>query len=300
VQAAGNYWNGDPDGITPPSNEYVNHKTFNGLMVGNHDDTAGAMSGDSVFRNPASTHGDRELPEIAANGIAVTAVGLTMSGTSMAAPAAAGCVALLQDADATLQRWPEGCRAIALAGATRTPGADSWWTDVQQREDVSQGAGAIDALESLTITQSRRWRDAKATRCGWDVGTLRTSDIGAGRETTFSYNVIAPVLMYRPLVTVALAWDSAVSTDMGGAPLTSTLNIDLDLRVYDGSANLVAQSSSYDNSYEVAEFRCRPGSQFTIKIRRFSGTDDVWYGVAWRVTTRPIFVPVTALRPPIG
>jgi hypothetical protein len=45
------------------------------------------MSGSSVFRNPSSLHGDRELPELCANGTGVTGVGLTMSGTSFAAPA---------------------------------------------------------------------------------------------------------------------------------------------------------------------------------------------------------------------
>jgi len=60
--------------------------------------------------------------------------------------------------------------------------------------------------------------------------------------------------------------------------------------VYDDSGNLIGQSSSYDNSYEIVEFGCHPGSQFTIKIRRWSGTDDVWYGIAWTVRSRPIFV----------
>ena len=66
-----------PDDLQAAGNgaatEFVNHKGFNSLTVGNHDDAAGAWP-DSVFRNPASTHGDRELPEIAANGDGVTAV----------------------------------------------------------------------------------------------------------------------------------------------------------------------------------------------------------------------------------
>ena len=59
--------------------EFVNHKGYNRLTVANHNDAASGMAGDTVFRNPSTGHGDRELPEIAANGIAVTAVGLTLA-----------------------------------------------------------------------------------------------------------------------------------------------------------------------------------------------------------------------------
>lgn len=40
VHAAGNFWNGDPDKIFPPSSEYVNHKGYNTISVGNHNDDA--------------------------------------------------------------------------------------------------------------------------------------------------------------------------------------------------------------------------------------------------------------------
>ena len=295
VQAAGNYWATDPDGIMPPESEFVNHKTYNGLVVANHDDAAGAMSGDSVFRNPTTPRADRELPEIAANGTAVTTVGLTMSGTSMAAPAAAGCVALLQEADPVLKRWPEGCRAIVMAGSRRTPGSQAWYSDVQADVDRAQGAGAMDAFESLAITRSRRAPGSPATRCGWDVGTLRDTDVGTGGEVTFTYNVIAPTLMYRPLLKVALAWDSIVTTQPGlpggdPVPTTSALTHDLDLWVFNASGTRVAQSSTYDNSYEIVEFPCTPGATFSIRFRRFAGTGNVWFGVAWSVVSRPIYV----------
>ncbi|MBA3599562.1 MAG: S8 family serine peptidase, partial [Methylibium sp.] len=121
--------------------EYVNHKGFNRLTVGNHNDTASGMAGDSVFRNPASSHGDRELPEIAANGTGVTAVGVTDGGTSMATPAVAGAAALIQQANATLQSWPEGCRAILMAAAWRNPAAGTWRADVIAGVDAADGAG---------------------------------------------------------------------------------------------------------------------------------------------------------------
>ena len=108
VQAAGNFWATDPDGISPPESEFVNHKGYNSLAVGNHNDTAGAMAGGSVFRNPTTAHGDRELPEVAANGTAVSANTITDSGTSFAAPAAAGVTALLQDVTGCSARGPRG------------------------------------------------------------------------------------------------------------------------------------------------------------------------------------------------
>jgi hypothetical protein len=287
-QAAGNFFVGDDDNINPPSSEFVNHKGYNGLVVGNHDDTAGAMSGSSVFRNPASSHGDRELPEIAANGTDVTTVGLTMSGTSMASPAAAGVVALVQNRDATLKSWPEGCRAILLAAAKRNIAGSTWWQDVVSSVDASDGTGACDALEAADITSQRRSRNAAATRRGWDVGTLRSADIGRDRRTTFSYNVTVPRFVLGPRhVKVALAWDSKITMfPFPGIelPIASVLTVDLDLQVFDSRGVQVGYSGSWDNSYEIAEFTGTPGETYTIRIRRWSGSDDVWYGIAWTVT----------------
>lgn len=275
------------------STEFVNHKGFNSFAVGSHNDTASAMAGDSVFRNPASGHGDRESPEVAANGMGVTTVGLTFSGTSMAAPAAAGCTALLQEANSTLKSWPEGCRAILLAGASKNASGNTWWRDRSAGVEASDGSGAVDALESIRIAQNRRSRGAAATRRGWDVGTLRSSDIGAGSETTFAYQVTVPLFLFSPKVKVALAWDSlATITDLLFFQIGSdTLEVDLDLKIYDSGGSQVGYSGSWDNSYEIAEFDARAGETYTIKIRRWSGTADVWYGVAWTVQGLPFLRP---------
>ena len=66
----------------------------------------------------------------------------------------------------------------------------------------------------------------------------------------------------------------------GQLPLQS----DFDLKVFDSAGNLVAYSGSWDNSYEIAEFKGLPGAEYTIRIRRWSGTGNVWYGIAWTVT----------------
>ncbi|MFC1540210.1 S8 family serine peptidase [Gemmatimonadota bacterium] len=290
LQAAGNYWDDDPDDIDPPNSEYVNHKGYNSLAVGNHDDQANAMSATSVFRNPVTPHGDRELPEISANGTSVTTVDLTKSGTSMAAPAVAGAAALMQNADKTLKHWPEGCRAILLAGAKRNVTDNTWWQDVRAAVDAHDGSGALDALESVKIAQSRKARNGTASKRGWDVGGLRSSNFDDYGMSTFSYKVKIPGgnWIWTPRhVKIALAWTSEIGClNFWGIeiPLSSTLTVDLDLLVYDSNGNLVARSESWDNSYEIAEFNGTPGSEYTIKIRRWSGTDLVYYGLAWTVS----------------
>ena len=238
------------------------------------------MSGSSVFRNPTSTHGDRELPELCANGTTVSAVGESMSGTSFSAPAVAGITAVLQSVDSTLKSWPEGCRAILMASAGRNVANGTWWSDVSARRDASDGAGAADAEVGVRVAQRRRSRNAAGVQRGWDVGTLASSDFGGDRLSTFRYRVTVPRRGWSPTVKVALAWDSKVSSFFN-IPLASTLTVDFDLIVRNSAGVQVASSASFDNSYEIAEFAATPGETYDVIVRRWSGTDSVWYGIAW-------------------
>ena len=88
-------------------------------------------------------------------------------------------------------------------------------------------------------------------------------------------------------VKVALAWTSKVTTlsFLGiTIPLSSVLTVDLDLKIFDARGNQLGYSGSWDNSYEIAEFTGTPGATYAIRIRRWSGTDRVWFGLAWTVT----------------
>ncbi len=280
VQAAGNQPNA--------SSEYVNHKGFNSLAVANHNDSASGLAASSVFRNPASNHGDRELPEIAGNGTAVAAVGTSDSGTSFASPAVAGIAAVLQSESPVLRSWPEGCRALLLAGAYRNVTNSTWWQDVLAGVDASDGAGAVNALESYRIVQNRRSRNAAATRRGWDIGSLGDDDFGGDGYSNFVYKVVVPGWVAGPRhVKVALTWNSVVGElSIFGIriPLTSKLGQDLDLKVYDTGGRLVAHSQSWENSYEIVEFDGQRGAEYTIRVRRYSGSGSTWYGLAWTVT----------------
>jgi hypothetical protein len=84
-------------------------------------------------------------------------------------------------------------------------------------------------------------------------------------------------------VKVALAWTSKVSS-IFGIFFGSKLTVDLDLKVFDENGTQVGYSGSWDNSYEIAEFTGSPGKTYTIRIRRWSGTDSTWFGIAWTVT----------------
>ncbi len=242
------------------------------------------------------------FPEISANGTFVTADGIQMSGTSMASPAVAGIVSLLQGTSSTLRHWPEGCRAVLSAGATRNVQDDTWWQDVQAGVDASDGSGAANANESRNIALNRRWRNAPATRRGWDVGLLSSNDFADDGLSEFEYQVSVPSHWWGPRhVKVALCWTSKVGKHkfpLTPAFYTSQLAVDLDLKVYDSSGVQVGYSGSWDNSYEIAEFDGSPGETYTIKIRRWSGTKSTWFGLAWTVTGGlMIAVPWERLNP---
>ena len=258
-------------------------------MVGNHNDAANRMDSDSVFKNPTSPHSDRELPDVCANGDGVTAAGVTNSGTSFASPAVAGSVAVIQQLAPRLKAWPEGCRAVIMAGAGRNVSGKTWWDDVRHRVDGVDGAGALDTRESARIARAPSSRNGAAARRGWDAGTVRDADFGPNGRSTFKYQVKVPVGgSAKRTIRVALAWSSKVTytDDTTQTPpiknVASTLTTDLDLHLYEGT-RLVDWSSSFDNSYEIIDFQGKAGTTYDIIIRRWSGTDWVWFGVAWTV-----------------
>ena len=130
----------------------MNHKGYNCIVVGGHDDAATGFYNRTVFRNPKSTHNDRELPTIAANATELSIFGFTgLSGTSFAAPAVAGVSALIQEHNNALKSWPEGQRAILYASAGFKIAGGSWASNISANKDTKDGAGTLDAREAVFI-----------------------------------------------------------------------------------------------------------------------------------------------------
>ena len=157
-----------------------------------------------------------------------------MSGTSFAAPADGG-----RDGAAAGRRRDAVLVAGGLPGhpdGVRRPQRRGRHVVARRRRPAStrrDGAGAVDAEAGVRIAQQRRWRDAPATRRGWDVGTLVVERLRAGPagDVPLPRHRAEPGLFF-PTVKVALAWDSAV-TSSRRYPLASTLTVDLDLIVRD-------------------------------------------------------------------
>lgn len=170
-----------------------------------------------------------------------------------------------------------------------------WVDDLGKKIDQSDGSGALNAQLCVLIAQQRRERGVAATPRGWDVGTLSTADFGTNHLSTFRYHLLVPppaIFVPRLIYTVkvALAWDSKLTSNAAGVK-TSILTIDLDQIILNRQVVQVVQSASYDNSYEIAEFNGVAGETYEIIIRRWCGTDDVWFGLAWNVTSKLFFQP---------
>ncbi|GAQ03422.1 hypothetical protein ALT_0743 [Aspergillus lentulus] len=260
--------------------------------------SAGNVSQASQYlsvQKPSLARPGRELPELAANGTGVTAVGLTMSGTSFSASAVAGTAALLQGVNSTLKSWPEGCKAILLASAGPTVSGDTWAEDNLWGIDQSDGSGALNAEIGVLIAQNRQWRDLPPAPRGWDVGSLKDIDFASQSMSKFFYKVAVPdpdPATPRNVYTVkvALAWDAKFPSNVTRVQSPTVAFL---LAIYKSNGGRpVRYSGSFDNNYEIVEFIAMPGEEYHIHIARASGSGTVWYGLAWNVSSSADICPV--------
>jgi hypothetical protein len=274
-----------PSVFTSAGNEapdaYSSGKGFNFFGVGNvlndgdGDRCNDDISSSSSYKNPTSPHADHEVPALAAPGSRHDLLGSSFGGTSCATPVTASIAALLMSRDGALKIWPEAIRAILLATANYQQADDA---NYSKYADGKDGAGMVNAYYGM-LTAGKRESGTTPQFRAHDYGLMTAGDFRGGM---FERQWKVQTFSARSRIRVALAWNSRVAS-IFGIPLASFLDADLDLWVYDPDGNLVAWSTSWDNSWEFVEFTPAKMGAYTIRVRGYSVPGDFssWYGVAW-------------------
>lgn len=255
---------------------------FNVLAVGNYNDqnlcplgtgpNAPAMNS-SCSVDPKSPHGDREEPDVAAPGTSIrtTNVGCGINngvnGTSFAAPHVTGTALLLIERNPAIEEWPELIRAILMASALDNIEGASRLSEVD-------GAGGIRVDEADRILTEGDFFAAKL-----DPDDFQSSNVLGVANFSVPHDTST--------LKVALAWDGdpgLLAEILYGEPMVLT-DFDLVVRRF---GNVVATSTSYDNSYEVVEIPSPQPGDYSVEIHAFGGIatgsgPDEYVGVAWEV-----------------
>lgn len=264
------------------SDAFASGKGYNFMGVGNvtneddGDRCDDVIAASSSWKNPTSSHGDHEVPAIAAPGSRHALLGSSFGGTSCATPVTASIAAVLMSRNPRLKIWPEAIRAVLLATANYQ-GADS--AEYSRFRDGKDGAGLVNSLYGMW-TAGRRETNGKAQFRAHDYGRITAGDFRRGGYLSRSWT--ARVSTTESRLRVALTWNSRTS-GIFGIPLASVLDADLDLHVFGPDGALVAAGSSWDNSWELVDFAPRQTGEYTIRVHGFRVPRDFesWFGVAW-------------------
>ena len=274
-----------PDGTAARCGPFAGSPSsgYNVLSIGAFNDHNTAGRGDdtiSAFSNwadPWSFKGDREKPDIAAPGEDMVGLcisgwkpcnsagyGKVGSGTSWAAPIVNGGVALIYQRRPNLQSWPEVIRAILMVTAINN-------IEGASRLSEKDGAGGI-RLDWADYLAQVQW----GSNGGWNGWSY-----SCGAVTNFDVpdkiNLTA-----GKRARVVLTWNS----NPGYESYDWWPSADLDLRVFSPSGERVAISSSYDNTYEIAQFTPQVSGNYTIRVTKHRcNASPGRIGVAWQQNT---------------
>jgi hypothetical protein len=243
---------------------------YNVITVGNFDDrntvswTGDIMDSCSSWRDPVSTHNDREKPEVSAPGSFINSTttaspwtGAVGSGTSYAAPVVTGATALLLQRNSALTSWPEAVKAILMATAVHN-------VEGATRLSEYDGAGGVvlDRADNVARRYTGNW-GALGYACSTTTPlTVTTMSLTAGVRTR-----------------VVIAWDN----DPAYTNYATRPSADLDLHVVNPSGSIVAISSSWDNTYEIVDFTPSVTGSYQLRVLRYRcDLSPRWLGWAWR------------------
>lgn len=270
VVAAGNHGaTGCPQGSS--GNVLTPGLGYNTITVGNFNDNNSTTWSDdfmdrcSSWRNPTSTHSDREKPEVAAPGTNINSTttaspwtGAIGSGTSFAAPMVTSMAGLLIQRNWRLQTWPEVLKAIIMASAVHN-------IEGSARLSEFDGAGGVvaDIADNIADSFNGKW-DGQIYDC----------------------SAVSPLILARPWLPsgvgfrMVIAWDN----DPAYSNYASQPSADLDLEILDPNGYVVGRSASYDNTYEIVDTRLSTAGYYTVQVKKWRcDLSPRYLGWAWYV-----------------
>ena len=245
--AAGN------DGRTPPGNVGSPAKGLNVISVGSYNDNNDVISNFSSYGDPQTKN---QKPELVAPGDTVAAGGHSgpqTTGTSFASPHAAGFAADLMSNYKWMKHKPHLMKTVMLAGATK---------NITGSED-EVGVGGIDFGSANYEFQYTWWTNK-------DYDYEKAHDSGTNNEVLeWKTNNLSAGRRYRAVISWLNRGDYTYNhrTDM------HPIGKDFDMSVFDPNGNRVCGSDSWDNPYEVCNFKASVSGQYMIRIHRAENRD---------------------------
>lgn len=291
-------------GSTCYPDAYAANRGMSGLVVGGIDDrntadrTDDRWSTSAIYRNPATSHNDYELPHVAAPS-AASAAGGEVTGTSAATAMVAGVAALVEARGTDLATWPEGKRAVVIATATGR--ADQGLITSIGGVDRKIGAGEVDAYQAADLASPSN-QAAIGGNVMLEKGRLGrsvafASDFGADGYLTAKWKAHAYA---NGRLRVVIAWDSTTNCPgAGGGCTTDVQDADFDLHLFKktdatwtATGTLSCTSATWDSTWEMCDIPVLAGEEYLIAIPKYATSGaSTSLGVAWYQYQQPSGAP---------
>jgi hypothetical protein len=226
-------------------------KGLNIVTVGNYRDSTSAINSSSPFNDPETGN---DKPELSAPGTSVTAGGFTMTGTSQSTPHAAAFAADMMSSSTYLQYRPYLVKAKIMAGAT---------------DSISGGYSKV-GLGGIDFA-SAQWSGYWQYYSGGN-GSFASFDAGDGNSDGYITKQINISSSWNN-VRVVISWLSRGSYTYSHRDDAHPIGMDLDMLVYDPAGRYVGGSLSWDNGFEVVNFKPTMSGTYSFKINRFANRD---------------------------
>jgi serine protease AprX len=212
------------------------------------------------FSSRGLTGDGRYKPDIWAPGVCITSAGtssntayVTMSGTSMATPFAAGVVALMLDADPT--ETPASIKSILYSTS------EDWGPDNQAAEPQSYdfGAGRVQAYEAVKSAGGYSGTGPSVPNHYFVAEDLA----GTGKKDRFDLQVTST----GRSISITLIIPSASGTK------------DFDIRLYNPSGSQVATSLGTTRQ-ETISYTPTATGKYTVQVESYAGSGSYWIDVS--------------------